>query len=191
MHHDEARTRLLDAADRLFYERGVQAVGMDELRAAAGVSLKRLYRCFPAKRELVEAYLRRRDERWRAALTEYVAAHAATPADRVLAVFDWLAEWFAGPGFRGCAFLNAYGELGAVSDGVAAAAHDHKYAVRGYTTGLAAALGAAEPEVLGGQLALLIDGAITTAALNGDPTAAHLARDTAAALLATATPAGS
>ncbi|MGI5472631.1 TetR/AcrR family transcriptional regulator [Streptomyces sp. CA-132043] len=191
MHHDEARTRLLDAADRLFYERGVQAVGMDELRAAAGVSLKRLYQCFPAKRELVEAYLRRRDERWRAALAEYVAAHGATPADRVLAVFDWLEEWFAGPRFRGCAFVNAYGELGAVSDGVAGAAHDHKYAVRGYTTGLAAALGAAEPDALGGQLALLIDGATTTAAINGDPSAARLARDTAAALLAAAAPAGS
>lgn len=109
---DEARTRILDAAEKLFYGRGIQAVGMDELRTAAGVSLKRLYQCFPAKHDLVEAYLRRRDTRWRTALAQYVDAHADGPADRPLAVFDWLGDWFAEDGFRGCAFINAYGELG-------------------------------------------------------------------------------
>ncbi|AWN28525.1 TetR/AcrR family transcriptional regulator [Streptomyces sp. NEAU-S7GS2] len=183
MDHDEARTRILDAAEKLFYERGIQSVGMDELRTAAGVSLKRLYSCFPAKHDLVEAYLRRRDSRWRAALAEYVDAHADGPAARPLAVFDWLGEWFAEDGFRGCAFLNAYGELGATSERVGCVAREHKEALLGYVAGLVRAVPVAEPELLARQLVLLIDGAIAGAALMGEPSAARQARTAAAALM--------
>ncbi|WP_433857444.1 TetR/AcrR family transcriptional regulator [Streptomyces kronopolitis] len=183
MNHDEARARILDAAETLFYDRGIQSVGMDELRAAAGVSLKRLYGCFPAKQDLVEAYLRRRDDRWRTALAGYVTQRAEAPGARPLAVFDWLHDWFSGPDFRGCAFVNSFGELGATSDGVARIARAHKRALRAYLTDLVRDAGSAEPDVLGVQLALLVDGAITTAAIAGEPSAARQARSAAAALL--------
>ncbi|MEU5300684.1 TetR/AcrR family transcriptional regulator [Streptomyces noursei] len=191
--HDDVRTRILDAAERLFYERGIQAVGMDELRTAAGVSLKRLYGTFPAKHDLVEAYLRRRDARWRADLAAYVDAAAGgaavAPADRLLAVFDWLGGWFAAQDFRGCAFINAYGELGATSEGVARVTRDHKQALRAYLTDLARPLGHPDPATLAAQLALLVDGAITAAAISGEPASAHTARTarTAAAALIDAT----
>ncbi|MET7794573.1 helix-turn-helix domain-containing protein, partial [Micrococcus luteus] len=67
-----AREQALDAAEELFYARGIQTVGMDDIRGASGVSLKRLYQLFPAKELLVEAYLERRDVRWRRRLTEHV-----------------------------------------------------------------------------------------------------------------------
>nr|WP_221765802.1 TetR/AcrR family transcriptional regulator [Streptomyces sp. WAC 06783] len=187
---EEARVRLLDAAEELFYARGIQAVGMDEIRGASGVSLKRLYQSFPSKHELVEAYLRHRDERWRTALAEYVDAHAAAPEDAPAAVFDWLHTWFTGPGFRGCAFINAYGELGAVSEGVARAARDHKDAVHAYLVDLVRKLPVGAPEALAGQLALLLDGAITTATISGDPDTALRAREAAVALVAAAGPGG-
>ncbi len=190
MHQEEARVRLLDAAEELFYARGIQAVGMDEIRAASGVSLKRLYQSFPSKHELVESYLRHRDERWRAALAGYVKEHAATPEDAPAAVFDWLHTWFTAPGFRGCAFINAFGELGAVSEGVARAARDHKDAVHAYISGLVRELPAGDPAALAQQLALLIDGAITTATVSGTPDAALRARDAAVTLVKAAMPAG-
>ncbi|MFE6931078.1 helix-turn-helix domain-containing protein, partial [Streptomyces sp. NPDC057699] len=56
---------MLDAAQELFYGRGVQAVGMDAVRSASGVSLKRLYQLFPSKDALVLEFLRQRDVRWR------------------------------------------------------------------------------------------------------------------------------
>ncbi|AJC57042.1 TetR/AcrR family transcriptional regulator [Streptomyces sp. 769] len=192
---DDVRTRILDAAERLFYERGIQAVGMDELRTAAGVSLKRLYGTFPAKHDLVEAYLRRRDARWRADLAAYVDAAAeadgaVAPADRLLAVFDWLGSWFAAQDFRGCAFINAYGELGATSEGVARVTRDHKQALRTYLTDLARPLKHPDPAALAAQLALLVDGAITAAAISGEPASAHTAhtaRTAAAALIGATT----
>lgn len=187
MDHEEARRRLLDAADALFYERGIQVVGMDEIRARSGVSLRRLYQCFASKDSLIEAYLRRRDERWRAALADYVTRHAAGATDRPLAVFDWLAEWFAEPGFRGCAFINSLGELGAVSPGVAGAVRQHKQAVNDYLETLLHELPVSDASRLARQLLMLADGAITSVATTGDAASARLARAAAEALVTSAT----
>ena len=147
------------------------------------MSLKRLYQCFPSKDNLVEAYLYHRDRRWRSAMTGHVAHHAPRPADRPLAVFDWLGSWFAEPDFRGCAFINSFGELGAVSPAVTEAVRHHKHAVRSYLTELVRDLPVHNPTILADQLLILMDGAITVAAATGDPTAAQHARTAAATLL--------
>ncbi|MGK5639342.1 TetR/AcrR family transcriptional regulator [Streptomyces sp. URMC 126] len=177
---DDPEGRILDAAEELFYGQGLQAVGMDAIRAASGVSLKRLYRIFPSKDSLVEAYLSRRDARWRASLERFADVRPAGP-ERVLAVFDWLHAWFSEPDFRGCAFVNSYGELGAVHPGVAAAAREHKDAFRRYLGTLAAAAGGSD--ALADQLLLLAEGAITTAAVSGSPEPALHARAAARALM--------
>ncbi|MFE2297258.1 TetR/AcrR family transcriptional regulator [Streptomyces sp. NPDC059445] len=175
-----AREQALDAAERLFYGRGIQAVGMDDVRGASGVSLKRLYQLFPAKEHLVEAYLERRDVRWRARLAEHVDSRRE-PDRRILAVFDWLGLWFAEPDFRGCAWINAYGELGAASERVAAQTRTHKAAFRAYLAGLVSAAG--RPAALGDQLFLLAEGAMVTAGVDGSAEPAAQARAAAQLLL--------
>ncbi|KAA5831315.1 TetR/AcrR family transcriptional regulator [Saccharopolyspora hirsuta] len=180
MDRHQAADKLLDTAEALFYERGIQAVGMAELRATSGVSLKRLYQCFASKDELVEAYLRRRDERWLAALTAHVERSDEPPA---LAVFDWLHEWFQEPGFRGCAFLNSFGELGGVAPAVAEAARKHKQDLHDYLRELVDRLDVADPGELAEQLLVLVEGAIATAAVSGRSDAARAARSAAAALI--------
>ncbi|WP_214411262.1 TetR/AcrR family transcriptional regulator [Sphaerisporangium fuscum] len=175
-----ATTRLLDAAAELFYGRGIQAVGMDEIRSASGVSLKRLYQLFPSKESLVDAYLRRRDIRWRESLEGHADAQA-TPRERILAVFDWLHDWFGEADFRGCGFINSFGELGATSPAVAEIARVHKDAFRRYIGRLVTAAGG-EPS-LADQLALLAEGAMTTAAIHGSSDPAHQAKDAARVLL--------
>lgn len=139
-----AREQALDAAEELFYGRGIQTVGMDDIRGASGVSLKRLYQLFPAKERLVEAYLERRDVRWRQRLAEHVDRHGE-PEERILAVFDWLGQWFAEPGFRGCAWINSYGELGTTSPVVTAQVTAHKEAFKDYLRGLVADAGLPSP----------------------------------------------
>ncbi|MFI1920877.1 MULTISPECIES: TetR/AcrR family transcriptional regulator [unclassified Streptomyces] len=175
-----AREQALDAAEKLFYGRGVQSVGMDDLRGASGVSLKRLYQLFPAKEQLVEAYLERRDVRWRGLLAESVARRE-DPRERILAVFDWLAEWFGEPDFRGCAWINAYGELGATSERVARQVRAHKRAFREYLGGLVVDAGL--PDALTGPLFLLAEGAMVTAGISGGAAPAAEAREAARLLL--------
>jgi AcrR family transcriptional regulator len=177
---ETAETRALDAAEELFYSRGIHAVGMDDVRAASGVSLKRLYQLFPAKERLVTAFLQRRDLRWRQRLADHVDA-ATTPDDRLLAVFDWLHLWFSEPGYRGCAWVNCYGELGATSDDVANEARRHKEAFKRYLDTLVA--DAYKEAALADYLLLLAEGAMTTAAITGSPEPARQAKAAAQFLL--------
>ena len=181
MDTDVAQRQALDAAERLFYGRGVHTVGMDDIRDGSGVSLKRLYQLFPTKDRLLTEVLRRRDTHWRGRLADHVNAHATEPIARLLAVFDWLGGWFAEPDFRGCAWINAFGELGAVSPGVVARAREHKRAFREYLDGLVADAGLT-PE-LGAHLHLLAEGAMTTAAISGTAEPAAQARAAAELLV--------
>ncbi|MFE9836554.1 TetR/AcrR family transcriptional regulator [Streptomyces sp. NPDC005551] len=175
-----AREQALDAAEELFYGRGIQSVGMDDVRTASGVSLKRLYQLFPAKEVLVEAYLERRDVRWRRRLAAHVEGHEG-PAERVLAVFDWLGRWFGEPGFRGCAWINSYGELGAASPRVAAQVRAHKQAFKDYLVALVAAAGL--PDAVGEQVHVLAEGAMVTAGIEQDTAPAACAREAARVLM--------
>jgi AcrR family transcriptional regulator len=174
------RNDLLDAAEGLFYEQGIQAVGMDEVRAASGLPLKRIYRLFAAKEDLVVAVLKRRDQRWRASLTAHVET-VVDPRERVLAIFDWLAGWFAEPGFRGCAWINAHGELGPSSEAVLAEVRSHKQAFHDQIAVWVHATGLAVVE----PVFLLAEGAIVTAGISGDPAPARHARAAVATLLGT------
>ncbi|WP_188194237.1 TetR/AcrR family transcriptional regulator [Nonomuraea sp. SYSU D8015] len=181
MEHAE---RVLVAAGELFYRRGVRAVGMDDVRAASGVSLKRLYQCFPSKEALVVAYLERRDERWMSSLISSVEERPV----KVAAVFEWLERWFGEDDFRGCGFVNAYGELGSTSEAVQEVVRRHKQRLRDYLRGLAAEAGAADPDLLAEQLLVLVDGATVTAMVNplGAATAARAAGRAAAAAVTAA-----
>lgn len=180
MDREAAEQRILDAAEELFYSQGLHSVGMDAIRTASGVPLKRLYQIFPSKGSLIEAYLRRRDTRWLNELTSYANA-ADAPTQRILAVYDWLYLWFSQPGFRGCGFINSFGEVGATSPSVADIAKAHKQAFRGYLADLVAA--AQAPHWLTDQLFLLAEGAMTAAAINNTPEPARQAKDAAHTLL--------
>jgi AcrR family transcriptional regulator len=182
MSDQEVRERVLAAAGPLFYSRGFTAVGMDDIRDASGVSLKSLYLCFSSKERLVEAVLIRRDDQWMAALAQQVDSYS-DPRLRLLAVFGFLADWFASPGFRGCAFINAFGELGSRSPAIAEITRLHKQRLRRYLAQLATDAGAPDPAELAGQLLVLMDGAIVVAATGTSTSAAAYARQAAQALL--------
>ncbi len=177
---DALRERVLDAADALYYARGIQAVGMDELRTAAGVPLKRLYRLFGSKDAIVAEVLRRRHVQWEQGLTAAVVA-AGSPRDRLLAIYDYLAGWFGQGDFHGCIFINAFGELGGCSSEVAALAREHKAGFQAYVAELVDVAGG--PPALAAQLAILAEGAQTTAAIAGSPEPAAQARAAAETLI--------
>ena len=180
---DELRERVLTAADRLYYRRGIQAVGMDELRTEAGVPMKRLYALFGGKDAVVAAVLRRRSALWERGVRAAVDA-AGTPRERLLAVYDHLAAWFGETDFHGCIFINSFGELGGCSPAVAELVREHKAGFQAYVAELVAAAGG--PPALAAQLAILAEGAQTTAAIAGTPEAAAQARAAAETLIAAA-----
>lgn len=180
----EAREIILDAAEELFYERGFQAVSMDELRDRAGVPLKRIYSCFPSKTDLVEAYLNRQHERWHDAVEAYVTARSDDPREQLLLVFDALeARARSQKSFRGCAFHNAFGELGGTSRSAAAVVQGEKHHIREFLTRTARRAGLQRPAQLAFQLMLLIEGALITTGIDGDPTVPRRAKAAAVVLI--------
>ena len=176
----DPQERIVAAADALFYARGIRAVGMDDVRTEAGVSLKRLYGLFPGKDDLVLEVLRRRHVMW----TEGLAAAmdgASGGREKLLAVYDFLAQWFTEDTFRGCAFINVFGELAPLSSEVAASVREHKRSFQDELSRIVASAGL-DPS-LAPQLAILAEGAQTTAAIDGSPVAAAHARRAAETLI--------
>ncbi|MDY1003528.1 helix-turn-helix domain-containing protein [Curtobacterium sp. CFBP9011] len=184
----ETAARIVETADTLFYTRGIQAVGMDEIRSTAGVSLKKLYAAFPGKEQLIAAVLAGRHDFWEQGIRAAVDA-ADGPRAQLLAVYDFLESWFGDETFRGCGFINAFGELGATSPAIAEIAREHKDSFQRFVAGITsqAVPDAERAEELAAQLALLAEGAQTTAAIAGTTEAAVHARRAAAVLIDAAT----
>jgi AcrR family transcriptional regulator len=180
---DAPRERLLAAADDLFYRRGVRNVGIDEVIAAAGVAKASLYHHFASKDELIAEYVQRRGDDWWTWFRGTVEAQASTPAARLIAVFDVLKTWLDDRSFEGCALQNTCVQLSDPSHAAHRAAVTGKRGVRAYLTDLARQAGRRAPEQLADQLALLFEGAVITARLEGTSAPAVAARRAAAVLL--------
>ncbi len=181
---DQTRERILQAADELFYSRGVQAVSMDQIRDRAGVPLKRIYAAYPSKHDLVDAYLNRRDEQLRDAVEIWVTRRSDDPHEQLLLVFDALHRWTRSqPQFRGCAFHNAFGELGGTSATAAAVVRSNKHHLRAFLERTARRAGLHRPDEVAFQLMLLAEGALVTAAVDDDPDVPARAKAAAQLLL--------
>jgi len=175
-----ARERLLASADVLFYEHGINRVGIDRVIEHAGVAKASLYDCFGSKEELIRAYLKRRGDKRQALLSEGIARQK-TPRDKILSMFDTLAQVVSRPEYRGCVFQRASAEA---IDGSLKSTYDELRGwVRSQFTELAREAKSANPELLGQQLVLLYDGAAATAHLDSDKSAPQAAREIAAKLL--------
>jgi AcrR family transcriptional regulator len=178
-----ARQRILDAAFRLFYARGLRAVGVDTIIAESGVAKATFYKHFPGKDDLVLAYLDRVDDVWSGQLHGAAQAAGPEPAAQLVGLFDALTGACRREGYRGCAFLNAAAES-VPGTPVHERTLAHKHAVLSWVTGLAREAGAADPEALARTLTLLLDGGLASGALDADPEAARQARAAAASLVA-------
>lgn len=170
-----ARERILDASRRLFREQGINNTGMDQLCAVAQVSKRTAYQHFTGKDELVAEYLRRHDPD---TMPEVFDRADLTPRERLLAAFDKPHSVPPNETTPLCPFIAAAVEITDAAHPARRRAHDYKASVAARFTETARQAGAAEPEQLGEQLALLLDGASArTRALKTDtlPTAAAVA----------------
>ncbi|UYM05041.1 TetR/AcrR family transcriptional regulator [Solicola gregarius] len=181
-----AGERILASASKLFYEHGINAVGVDRIADEAGTTKKTLYDRFGSKEGLTLAYLRRRYDTWRAFLADYLDAHPDAGHERVLAVFDAIEAWMRA-NTRGCGFINAYAELAGTGHSGLDVVLEEKAGIRALYVGLVGELGVDAPDRLGGQLALLHEGAIIATTAGNDPGAIALARETAEELVRNAT----
>ena len=170
--------RILAAAGKLFYTRGIRAIGVDTVAAEAGVSKRTLYSHYPSKDALITAYLMAR-------FTQ-VAPSDAPVREQILGAFDRLERILGDGSFRGCPYVNAVVEIGDPKHQAATIAVQFKEQRRLWFRGLLDRLGVRDPDKLATQLQLLNEGALATALVRGDPAVARVARAAAEALLGAA-----
>lgn len=158
-----AARRILDAASKLFYRSGIHAVGVDAIAAESGVTKRTLYDRFGSKDALVVAYLAERNRQWWERLEQRLAT-AERP--RALAVFDsYLAD--VDDGERGCAFINAAGELPCTHPAFGVI-REHKVRVRERLTELIADDRLVDdPQEAAEHIYLLLEGAVAHRGIDG------------------------
>jgi AcrR family transcriptional regulator len=163
---ESPRERLLSTARRLFYSEGIHTVPVDRLVTEAGVTRATFYRHFPAKEDLVEAYLRATDADLRAAVAD--ALDQADPKLSAAALLELIGQVTCSAGFRGCHFINASAEYPDPAVPVRVAVAEHRAWFQDTVTELAAQAGHPDPDHAGRVLVLLHDGALSAAELD-DP----------------------
>jgi AcrR family transcriptional regulator len=153
------RERILAAARALFYARGIRAVSVDEIAAAADTNKMTLYRHFESKDLLIAEYLRtlarEADVQW----NELARAYPGEPLAQLRTWVECIASMMAKSGDRGCALANAAVELPEKDHPARAVIEEHKTHQREQLAALCGAAGFENPEQLADQIFLLLEGA--------------------------------
>jgi len=180
----EARQRIVETAERLFYAEGVRAVGIDRIIADAEVAKMSLYNHFPSKDDLILAVLQYREEKFDSMFENWINHHVSKGTDRLEAFFAALKDWFESPGFRGCMFINARVELADAKHPASKFSAQHKERFHQMLqTIIEESAGMKSAKTVAPAISLLVEGAIVTAVMAQSSQPADVAREAALALV--------
>ncbi len=181
------RDRILDAANRLFYDEGIRAVSVDAIAEKAGLTKKTLYYHFKSKDDLIVGYLTSRDQPNLALFAKWFEAADGDLPDKVAAIFVQLTKSARHPKWKGCGFLRTAAELAnmpghpAVAVGAA-----HKKKFEAWLAGEFQGAGIRSADALSRHIVLLLDGVFSTMLIHRDPAYAEAAGQAAKVLIASA-----
>ena len=182
----DVRTRILETASALFYERGVRAVGVDLVLQESGAAKATLYRHFPTKDDLIVAYLEREEVDFWRTWDEVAAHHPQCAVAELEAHLQWIGERLSRANYRGCPQINVAAEFAEAGHPARGVARAHMRELRGRLNALARRLGVARPDQLGAQLALLVNGAFSSSELLSPEEATRVLQTAGRALVAAA-----
>jgi AcrR family transcriptional regulator len=180
----DVRDKILNTASDLFYKLSVRAVGVDLVVEKAGVAKTSLYRHFGTKDDLVAAFLKGADDRFWTAWDAAARPHEGNPRAQLDAILGWIGEKAGNPTYRGCPQINVAAEFPEPDHPARKVAKEHKREMRQRLKGIAEGLDVADPDMLAGQLSLLINGAFVSPLLFKPKEATPMLRHAAAALIA-------
>lgn len=165
------RDRILGVANELFYSDGIRSTSADRIIERVGITKVTFYRHFRTKGDLVVAYLERQaagEREWMEGLQD-----VTDPLGSLRALATDLGAASCGPGFRGCAFINAAAEFPDGDDPVRAVVDAHRRWTLGWFADVAAAAEVRDTDAAARQLMLLRDGAMVNGYLGAADTVAE------------------
>jgi AcrR family transcriptional regulator len=155
----DARARILAIADDLFYRVGIRATGVDTLIARSEVAKTTFYRYFPAKDDLVIAYLEERNRQFWVLLEEALVQSPQDPQQQLLSIFTFIDRLLASDRNCGCPFLMVASEFPDPSYVGHQVAIAHKTQLSDRLVEIARLGGIKQAQELSLGLMLLVDGA--------------------------------
>jgi AcrR family transcriptional regulator len=162
------RDRILNAATRLFYRKGIPVVGVNHVAVEADVALMTLYRHFGNKDKLVAEALEQWSAEWLHSLNDKIDRCGDDPDRRVAGLWDALEDWLATEGFCGSFVDNAATELRGKHDHPAMKViTEHRMALHQLLEGLAKVACVRDPAGWAEQVQILIDGVVSVAVVDG------------------------
>ena len=163
----QARERILRTADRLFYDEGIHAVGIQRIVAEAAVTRVTLYRHFPSKDELISAYLERRAAYDRDQIDAIMATYADDPRGGLEVMATALTRDDFGALRRGCPFINSSAEFTG-SHVARVQAREHRQWVTERVEELLRRVDHRDPTTTAAQLMMVRTGAVVSGALDAN-----------------------
>jgi len=181
---DTTASRILAAAEALFYEHGLRSVGVEAIAERAGVTKRTLYNHFDSKDALIAASLQARDSATVERYRSWLGDPALPLTERITRLFAALADHAAHPRWRGCGFTRAAVELaGQPGHPAVRMAAQHKTRFLRWLEQECRSAGASDPARLAAHVALLIEGAIARMLIHGDTGYARSAGEAAVTLV--------
>jgi len=110
MKHSEIKDHIIKTASDLFYHKGYNLTGINEIISEAGIAKATLYNHFKSKEDICLAYLQYKNRAFLTKINE-VCYSKKEGTDQVLAVFDFLELFFKDKDFNGCWCINTISEL--------------------------------------------------------------------------------
>ncbi|MEL6562493.1 MAG: TetR/AcrR family transcriptional regulator, partial [Bacteroidota bacterium] len=110
MKHSKVRQTIVETASELFYSKGYNLTGINEIIKEAGIAKATLYSHFSSKEEICLAYLEYKDETFLGNLTEYLDTNEKGK-NKILGLFDFLKQFFRDQDFNGCWCINTISEI--------------------------------------------------------------------------------
>ncbi len=176
--------KLLATAKRLFCSDGIHATGVARILKESGVARRTLYERFGSKENLLRAVFEAEAQMWIGWFDTDLPARFDDPAEQLLGLFDLLDGWFEDSEFFGCIFVNAVAEHEKEAGWVRDTAIAHRHIVNARLRKLLRRAGVRQAALVTDKLSLVIDGAIVTAMVTGQASAAMLAKRIAQDVLA-------
>ena len=164
---NKKRELLVSTALALFYDNGVNSIGINEILKISGVAKRTLYSHFESKNTLVLAALMQRHETFITWLKEQLS-DTQSDQEVIEQLFNALGNWFDNKepklgNFRGCFFINTAAEFSDKGSDISRYCSEHKEEVRQL---IQKKLTSDHPLLLD-AICIMKEGAITTAYVTG------------------------
>ncbi len=169
------REKILEAACRLFYERGFHEIGVDVIAKHARMTRQTLYNYFESKEAIILGILLQQDHWRRQAIAQKIGDSGRHPENQLRAACSALLEVLGVARWDGRLFLCAASTFLCPHDPIRQVVREHTCAIRKMISKTAARAGVRDPDLFAVLFQAIVEGAATTDVIDGDGMAAETA----------------